>query len=70
MAVQQPLRRLLDEIMDVGDDEAWHIYVTGHSMGGALATLAAYELSVSPLCISCLPCGADRALLRMACRPC
>lgn len=24
----------------------WHIYTTGHSMGGALATLCAHELAV------------------------
>lgn len=27
----------------------WHIYVTGHSLGGALATLLALELSSSQL---------------------
>ena len=47
LAVQKPLMRLLNEIMD--DKEPWHIYCTGHSMGGALATLAAYELAVNSL---------------------
>lgn len=28
-----------------GSDQ-WHIYTTGHSMGGALATLCAHELAV------------------------
>jgi esterase/lipase len=27
----------------------WHLYVTGHSLGGALATLLALELSSSQL---------------------
>ena len=27
-------------------DERWSVYLTGHSMGGALATLCAYELAV------------------------
>ena len=36
---------------DDGDDQAskWHVYVTGHSLGGALATLLALELSSSQL---------------------
>ncbi|EPS63658.1 hypothetical protein M569_11126, partial [Genlisea aurea] len=29
--------------------EKWHVYVTGHSLGGALATLHAFELSSSQL---------------------
>jgi len=27
-----------------GGDASWRVYVTGHSLGGALATLAAYTL--------------------------
>lgn len=36
---------------DDGTDEVskWHVYVTGHSLGGALATLLALELSSSQL---------------------
>ncbi len=30
-------------------DDRWRVYVTGHSMGGAHATLCAYELGVSDL---------------------
>jgi dienelactone hydrolase len=29
-----------------GADDSWRVYVTGHSMGGAHATLCAYELAV------------------------
>lgn len=29
------------------EDDRWRVYLTGHSMGGALATLCAYELAVS-----------------------
>ena len=45
--------RLLDEIMDVKDSKPWHIYLTGHSMGGALATYAAYEIAVGAA-VACL----------------
>ena len=31
-----------------GVKEPWHVYTTGHSMGGALATLCAYELASDP----------------------
>ena len=64
LTVQKPLLRLLDEIMDVDDDEAWHIYLTGHSMGGALATLTAYELSVCCQLASATPPGARRVPVR------
>ena len=49
-ALRAPLMRLLEEIMEMkGPDEHWHIYATGHSMGGSLATLLAYELAVRPM---------------------
>jgi len=38
--------------MDEEDAEnisRWHVYVTGHSLGGALATLLALELSSSQM---------------------
>ncbi|GAB2295340.1 hypothetical protein Dimus_029512 [Dionaea muscipula] len=34
---------------EVGSLSKWHVYVTGHSLGGALATLLALELSSSHL---------------------
>ena len=52
LALRDPLMRLLDEIMEMrGPKEHWHIYTTGHSMGGALSSLLAYELSVSHLAL-------------------
>lgn len=33
------------EVQSGAGDEQWTIYATGHSMGGALATLFAYELA-------------------------
>ncbi|KXG26688.1 uncharacterized protein LOC8075917 isoform X1 [Sorghum bicolor] len=38
----------LDE-EDAGTIPSWHVYVTGHSLGGALATLLALELSSSQM---------------------
>lgn len=34
------------------EDDRWRVYLTGHSMGGALATLCAYELAVSHCLVS------------------
>ena len=42
-----PVSRLGSQISGGDDEERWHIFVTGHSMGGAKATLCAYELAVS-----------------------
>lgn len=36
---------LMDEVLAEVPDEPWHIYVTGHSMGGSIGQLCAYELS-------------------------
>lgn len=43
-SVSSQLINLL-EIMFNGDAGAWSLYVTGHSLGGALSTLAAYDYS-------------------------
>ena len=32
-----------------GEGEAWEVWITGHSLGGALATLLAKELASSRL---------------------
>lgn len=37
----------IDYSDDVESMEKWHVYITGHSLGGALATLLALELSSS-----------------------
>ena len=46
-SVSLQLTNLL-EIMFDGDAGAWSLYVTGHSLGGALSTLAAYDYSKRP----------------------
>ncbi|CAH2079347.1 unnamed protein product [Thlaspi arvense] len=44
------LKMAIGYIDDVADGEdKWHVYVTGHSLGGALATLLAIELASSQL---------------------
>ena len=35
-----------EAIGQLKEDNQWHVYTTGHSMGGALATLCAHELAV------------------------
>ena len=35
-----------DQITGKAEEQRWRIFVTGHSMGGAKATLCAYELAV------------------------
>jgi alpha-beta hydrolase superfamily lysophospholipase len=37
--------RLLDDITGQDKGKPWTVYVTGHSLGGALATLCAFELA-------------------------
>ncbi|KFK36238.1 hypothetical protein AALP_AA4G096300 [Arabis alpina] len=44
------LKMAIGYIDDVGElEDKWHVYVTGHSLGGALATLLAIELASSQL---------------------
>ena len=42
--VQQKAQQAVGQL---DEEEQWHIFTTGHSMGGALATLCAHELAVS-----------------------
>ncbi|KAK9829841.1 hypothetical protein WJX72_008191 [[Myrmecia] bisecta] len=43
-SVRARVMNIVDEVLDDGTDEPWQIHVTGHSLGGALATLCAFEL--------------------------
>jgi triacylglycerol lipase len=44
-SVRPALLQLLSKV--VADGEPWHVYTTGHSLGGALATLCALDLKTS-----------------------
>ena len=44
-SVKQQVFSLIDAATGSGDKGTWRVLVTGHSLGGALATLAAYELA-------------------------
>lgn len=46
-SVRAAVWRVVDECMAAGGGGDWHVYVTGHSLGGALATLAAYDASAT-----------------------
>ncbi|KAI5649963.1 hypothetical protein M9H77_35968 [Catharanthus roseus] len=53
-SVRTRIIRLIKQVVGYIDDgpqplSKWHVYVTGHSLGGALATLLALELSSSRL---------------------
>ncbi|KAL3506294.1 hypothetical protein ACH5RR_031676 [Cinchona calisaya] len=53
-SVRTRIIRLVKQVVGYNDDDPqplfkWHVYVTGHSLGGALATLLALELSSSQL---------------------
>jgi nuclear pore complex protein Nup85 len=45
-SIKPQIFMLLDAITEAGtSEEPWRVHVTGHSLGGALATLCAYELA-------------------------
>ncbi|KAG1678518.1 hypothetical protein FOA52_014552 [Chlamydomonas sp. UWO 241] len=44
-SVRMQVVRMLDQITGTGEAGEWRVLITGHSLGGALATLCAYELS-------------------------
>jgi nuclear pore complex protein Nup85 len=45
-SVKVKVLRLVDQLTaDASEDRPWDVYVTGHSLGGALATLCAYDLA-------------------------
>lgn len=48
-AVHVRVLTLVEELTSTGDGP-WEVYVTGHSLGGALATLCAYELATRRCC--------------------
>jgi alpha-beta hydrolase superfamily lysophospholipase len=41
-SVRERMLQMID--LCTGGDSDWHVYVTGHSLGGALATLCAYDV--------------------------
>jgi alpha-beta hydrolase superfamily lysophospholipase len=43
-SVKAKLRRIVDQLTaDRSPEAPWTVFLTGHSLGGALATLAAFE---------------------------
>ena len=49
-AVRAEVLQLVDAILQErsGEEQGWTVFVTGHSLGGALSTLCAYELATRP----------------------
>eukprot|EP00466_Bigelowiella_natans_P013779 jgi/Bigna1/82278/fgenesh1_pg.90_\ len=45
MSIRHRILDTVEKAIMVDADREWRIYVTGHSLGGALATLTAYELA-------------------------
>lgn len=44
-SVRETMAQFVDDVME-GAQEPWTLWITGHSLGGALATLSAHELSL------------------------
>eukprot|EP00884_Botryococcus_braunii_P003299 jgi/Botrbrau1/12970/Bobra.154_2s0020.4 len=44
-SVKARIMSLVDEVMDQKPEAEWTVYVTGHSLGGALATLSAFDFA-------------------------
>lgn len=42
-SIKQSIFTVVDDL--IGDGEGWTVYVTGHSLGGALATMCSFELA-------------------------
>lgn len=49
-SVREAVVEVLDDIVE-GETQPWSLWITGHSLGGALATLAAHELAVR-MCVT------------------
>lgn len=54
-AVHLRVLTLVEELTSAGN-EPWEVYVTGHSLGGALATLCAYELATRRYLVQYMGC--------------
>lgn len=45
-SIRNKITRIVGQVTaDRSADQPWQVFMTGHSLGGALATLAAYEMA-------------------------